>query len=112
MRIVCGHDLREPLHAGGVDLGNAVLEAGTLDVFGDLAIPECAFKGDELPFLERSGELREIAPGVDAMPFGAGLVLALVVLPALLGGEVEDDVLAVVLGCLCLCMLSEAADES
>ncbi len=31
--------------------------------------------------------------------------------PAFLACQVEDDVLAVVLGCLCLCMLSEAADR-
>ncbi len=92
-----------------MDLGDSVLKACTLDVFGDFAIPECSFKGDELSLLERSGELREIAPGVDAMPFGTGLVVALVVLPALLSGEVEDGVLAVVLGCFCLCVLSEAA---
>ena len=45
------------------------------------------------------------------MPFGAGLVVALVVLPALLCSDVEDDVLAVVLGGLGFCVLSEAADE-
>jgi hypothetical protein len=31
------------------------------------------------------------------MPFGAGFVVAFVVLPALLGCDVEDDVLVVVL---------------
>ena len=89
-----------------------MLEGDTLDVFFNFAIPECYFKGNELPLLEDPGEFREIAPGIDAVPLGAGLVVALVVLPALLGSEIEDDVLAVVLGCLRLCMLSEAADES
>lgn len=46
------------------------------------------------------------------MPFGPGLVLTLVVLPALLGGEMKDDVVAVVLSCFGFCVLSEPADES
>jgi len=33
------------------------LKFGTLDVFSDLAIPECSFKSDELPLLESFGEL-------------------------------------------------------
>jgi len=65
--VICGLDLREPLHAGGVDLGDLVREDCALDIIADLAIPEGAFKGDELPFLESPGELREIAPGEDAM---------------------------------------------
>jgi hypothetical protein len=40
--------------------------------------------------------------------FRAGLVVAFIVLPALLGSNVEDDELAVVLGYLCLCILSVA----
>ena len=90
--IVGGFDFRETLHAGGVDVGDAVFAACALDIVCDLAIPKRAFEGDELPSLEGPGELREIAPGVDPMPFGAGLVLALVVLPAFLGGKVEGDV--------------------
>ncbi len=110
--IVCGLDLREPLQAGGVDLGDPVLEPGALDVVFDIAIPQSAFKDDELSLREGLGELREIAPGVDAVPFGAGLVVALVILSVLLGCEIEDGVLTVVLGCLCLCMLSEEANET
>ena len=79
--------LIEPLHAFGMDLSDAVLERLPFDVFGDLAMPQCPFEGDELPFLESPGELREIAPGVNAMPFGAGFVLAPVVLPAFQGGH-------------------------
>src|ERR1700722_549090 len=45
------------------------------------------------------------------MPFGAGFVLAFVVLPAFLGCDVEDDVLFVVLSGFGFCVLSEAADE-
>ena len=45
------------------------------------------------------------------MPFGAGFVVAFVVLPAFLGCDVEDDVLAVVLSGFGFCVLSEAADE-
>jgi hypothetical protein len=56
-----------------------------------------AFDGDELPFLKSLDELREIPPGIDEMPFVAGFVVSLVVLPALLGCDLKDDVLAVVL---------------
>jgi hypothetical protein len=69
--IIRGLDLREPLHAGGVDFGDPVFELGALDVFLNLAIPQSTFKGDELPLLEGFGELGEIAPGKDAVPFGA-----------------------------------------
>jgi len=68
--IISGLDLREPLHAGGMDLCDPVLERGALILY--LAIPQGAFQGDELPLLESFGELREIPPGIDAMPFGAG----------------------------------------
>jgi hypothetical protein len=109
--IICGLDLRESLHADGVDLRDPVLERGALNLILDLAIPQGAFKCDELPLLERLGELREIAPRKDAMPLGACLVVSFVVLPALLGSDVEDDVLAVVLSGFGFCVLSEAADE-
>ena len=88
-RIIGGFNFREPLHADGVDLGDPVLEGGPFDVILYLAIPENAFQGDELPLLEGLGELREIPPGKDTMPFGAGFVLAFVVLPAFLGCDVE-----------------------
>ncbi len=88
-----------------------MLEGSALDLILDLAITQDAFKGDELPLLEGLGELREIPPGIDAVPFGAILVVALVVLPAFLGGDVEDDVLTVVLRGFGFCVLSEAADE-
>jgi hypothetical protein len=94
-----------------MDLRNPVLERGALNLILDLAIPQGAFQGDELPLLERFGELREIPPGIDAMPFCAGFVVAFVVFPALLGCNVEDDVLFVVLGGFGFCVLSEAADE-
>ena len=70
-----------------MNFSDAVLEACAVDIIFDLAIPECSFEGDELPFLEGLGELREIAPGIDAVPFGAGFVFALVVLPNLLGSD-------------------------
>ena len=94
-----------------MNLGNPVLEGCALHFVLDLAILEGAFKRDELPLLEGFGELGEIAPGEDAVPFGAGFVLALVVLPAFLGCDVEDDVLFVVLGGFGFCVLPEAADE-
>ena len=109
--IISGFDLREPLHADGVDFGDPVLERGALDLILDLAIPQGAFKGDELPLLESLGELREIPPGIDAVPFGAGFVVAFVVLPALLGCDAEDYVLFVFLSGFGFCVLSEAADE-
>src|ERR1700727_2234608 len=80
--IIGGFNFREPLHADGVDLCDPVLEDGPFDIILYLAISENAFQGDELPLLESLGELREIPPGEDAMPFGAGFVVALVVLPA------------------------------
>ena len=108
VRIIGGLDLREPLHASGVDLSDPLLGLP----FGfDLAIPQDAFQGDEPPFLKCPGELGQALPGVDAVPLGAGFVVALVVLPALLCSDVEDDVLAVVLGGFGFCVLSEAADE-
>jgi len=94
-----------------MDFCNAVLHGESVDFFFVLAIPESAFKGDELPFLEGLSEFGEIAPGKDAMPFGAGLVVAFVVLPALLGCDVEDDELFVVLSGFGFCVLPEAADE-
>jgi hypothetical protein len=47
-RIISGLDLGEPLHADGVDLGDSVLERGALNLILDLAIPQGAFKSDEL----------------------------------------------------------------
>jgi hypothetical protein len=72
--IISGLDLREPLHASRVDFGDAVLERGARNLILDLAIPQGSFKGDELPLLEGPGELREIPPGIDAVPLGAGSV--------------------------------------
>jgi hypothetical protein len=80
-----------------VNFGNPVLFGGALHLVLDFAIPEGTFKRYELPLLESFGELRETSPGKDAMPLGAGFVVAFVVLPAFLGCDIEDDVLAVVL---------------
>ena len=87
--IVGGFDLREAPHAGSVDLGDGVLERLTLDIFLDRPVLDLPLQADELPLLERLGEVGEIAPGIDAVPFGAGFVLALIVLPALAGGDAE-----------------------
>jgi len=46
------------------------------------------------------------------MPLGAILVGALIVLPAFLRGDVENDVLVFVLGSFWSGVLSEATDES
>jgi hypothetical protein len=79
-RIVSGLDLREPLHADGVDLRDPVFKGSAPNLVFDLAIPQGTFECDELSFLESPGELAEIAPGIDPMPFGAGFVVAFVVL--------------------------------
>jgi hypothetical protein len=68
-----------------MNFSNPVLEGDAFDFIFYLSIPEDAFESDELALLESFGELREIPPGIDAMPFSAVLVVALVVLPALLG---------------------------
>jgi hypothetical protein len=57
------------------------------------------------------GEVGEIAPGRDAVPFGAGLVLAQVAFPALAGGDAEDGVVLLVLCGLDFYILSETADK-
>src|SRR5580704_7073495 len=88
-----------------------MFEPSALHLIFDLAIPQGTFDCDELSPLESPGELRKIAPGIDAVPFGAGFVVAFVVLPAFLGCDVEDDVLAFVLSGFGFCVLSEAADE-
>ncbi len=93
------------------DLGDPVPEGGPVDIILYLAISENAFQSDELPFLESLGELREIPPGIDAMPFGAAFVVTFVALPAFLSCDVEDDVLFVVLSGFGFCGLPEAADE-
>ena len=80
-RVIRTLDFRKALHARRVDLGDGVLERSSLDIFGEFAILDLPFKGNQLPLLERLREAGEVAPGVHAMPFGAGFVLALVVLP-------------------------------
>jgi hypothetical protein len=63
-----------------VYLCDPVLEGRALGFIFDLPMPHSAFKSDELPLLKTLGELREIPPGIDAMPLGAGFVVAFVVL--------------------------------
>jgi hypothetical protein len=94
-----------------MNLSDPVFECDAFDLILDFAIPENAFQGDELAFLESLGELREIAPGIDAMPFSTVFVDALVVLPAFLGCDVKDGELFAVLTGFGFRVLSEAADE-
>ena len=61
-----------------MDLGDGVLERLALDIFLDRPVLDLPLQADELPLLERLGEVGEIAPGVDAVPFGAGFVFALI----------------------------------
>ena len=109
--IVGGFDFRETPHAGSVDLGDGVLERLALDIFLDRPVLDLPLQADELTLQERLGEVGEIAPRVDAVPFGAGFVLALVVFPALAGSDAEDGVVLLVLRGLDFCILSETADE-
>ena len=109
--IVSGFDLRETPDAGSVDLGDGVLERLTLDIFLNRPVLDLPLQADELPLQKRLGEVGEIAPGVDAVPFGAGFILALVVLPDLAGGDAENGVVLLVLGGFDFCILSETADE-
>ena len=76
--IVSGFDLRETPDARSVDLGDGVLDLLALDGFFDRAILDLSLQVDELALQERLGEGGEIAPGIDAVPFGAGFILALV----------------------------------
>jgi len=94
-----------------VDLGDGVLERLALDIFLDRPVFDFSLQADELPLQERLGEVGEIAPSIDAVPFGAGFVLALVVLPALAGGDAEYGVVLLVLRGFDFCILSETADE-
>lgn len=94
-----------------MDLRDPMFEPSALHLILDLKIPQGTFDCDELSPLESPGELRKIAPGIDAVLFGAGFVVAFVVLPAFLGCDVDDDVLAFVLSGFGFCVLSEAADE-
>ena len=95
-----------------MDLGDGVFDLLALDGFFDRAMLDLLLQADEPALLERLGEVGEIAPGVDAVPFGAGFVLALLVLPALAGGKVEDGVVLLVLRGFGFCIHSETAGVS
>jgi len=82
--------LRKPRYARGVNLSDRVLKRRTLDLLFEFAILDLSLQADKLPLLESLGEVGEIAPGGDAVPFGAGVVFALVVLPAFARGNAED----------------------
>jgi hypothetical protein len=94
-----------------MDLSNTVLEFSSFDILYNLAVPENSFQSDGLPLLECLGEPGEIPPGIDAVPFGAVLVISFVALPAFLGCDVEDDVFILVLSGFGFSVLSESADE-
>ncbi|AXC16375.1 hypothetical protein ACPOL_7185 (plasmid) [Acidisarcina polymorpha] len=66
-----------------MDFGDPVLDGRALDFVFDVAITQRPFEGDGLALLESLREVGEIAPGIDAEPFGAGFVVSFLVLPAL-----------------------------
>jgi len=94
-----------------VDLGDAMLHRGAVDFFGVLTIPNLAINADELALLESLRKAREVAPGVDPVPFGTALVVALLVLPAVLGGDAQDNVLLLVLVRFGFSVVTDATDE-
>jgi hypothetical protein len=55
-----------------MDLSDPVPDRQAVDVFLILPIAESAFESYELALLKGPGEFGEIAPGEDAVPFGAG----------------------------------------
>jgi hypothetical protein len=67
-----GLNLREPLHAVGVNLGNPVLEGCVLD-----SRYRKGYLRDELPpFWRISANFERLLQGKDAMPLGAVFVIA------------------------------------
>jgi len=65
-----------------------VLERLALDIFLDRPVLDLPLQADELALLERLGEAGEIAPGLDAVPFGARFVFALVALALSCGSAI------------------------
>ena len=63
------------------------------------------------PFNSVLEKVARLSTDVDSMRFGAGFILALVVLPALAGGDAEDGVVLLVLRGFDFGVLSETADE-
>jgi hypothetical protein len=76
-----------------VNLRNAVFNGRSVDFFGVLAIANLAIDADELALLESLRKAGKVAPGADAVPLGAAFVVALLVLPAILGGDAQDNLL-------------------
>jgi hypothetical protein len=66
--------LESRLRLVGMDFCDPVLEGRAHNVIFHVAILESPFEGNDLPFLEGLGELREISPDIDAVPFSTGLV--------------------------------------
>src|SRR5258708_38572178 len=109
--IVLAFDFREPLEFVGMDLSDAMLDGVSVDFFGVLTIANLAIDADELALLQSLRKARKIAPGVDPVPLGAAFVVALVVLPAVLGGDAQDNVLLLVLVCFGFSVVTDATDE-
>jgi len=89
-----------------------VLEGYALDLILYVASLELAFEGDELPFLERLGELQESVPSVNAVLTRCGSRSRPYRSSSFPGGKAKGDVLTVVVSGFGFCMLSETADES
>lgn len=94
-----------------MDLGDAMLHGGPVEFFGVLAIANLAVDADELALLESLRKTRKVTPRINAVPLGAAFVIALVVLPAVLGGDAKDNVLLLVLVRLGFSVVTDATDE-
>jgi hypothetical protein len=70
--IVRSLELREVHEAAGVDLGKPLPDERAVDFVFDVSVAKRALEGDQPAFLDTLCELLQIAPDIDAAPFGAG----------------------------------------
>lgn len=55
-----------------MDLGKTLPDERAVDFVFDVSVAKRALEGDQLAFLDTLCELLQIAPDIDAAPFGAG----------------------------------------
>ena len=97
----------------GVDLSDRHLDGifALADFFVVLAIAQLAGNVDVLALLQRLSKLGEAAPDHDAVPLGAGVVLArFTILPGRLGCDVEANEFFTVLWTLEFRVLTDESD--